>query len=87
MAKRRTVPRHGQIGWGLLAMHDKVGRRGLWWRRQVEAGEVSAIELCSGREGDDAEVRIERASLPDRTFYELSVVLELAEQPLVEDLE
>lgn len=40
-------------GYHLLAMHDSSGRRGLWVR--VASDE---IELCSGREGDDAYVKL-----------------------------
>ena len=32
-------------------MHDAAGRRGLWFKETE-----NTIELCSGREGDDAHV-------------------------------
>ena len=46
---RGTLP-----GYELLAMHDPSGRRGLWARY-----EEAAVELCAGREGDDAYVCFE----------------------------
>ena len=34
-------------------MHDPAGRRGIWYRESP-----GVVELCAGRDGDDAYVRI-----------------------------
>jgi len=47
-------------------MHDPAGRRGIWYR--VQDG---VLEVRGGRRGDDADARIERASLPAKEFDEL----------------
>ena len=41
-------------GWELIAVPD--GRRGLWMRRS-SSGFI--LELCAGREGDDAYVKLD----------------------------
>ena len=41
--------RYLEAGWRPVCMHDPAGRRGLWVRVLP-----TTIELCSGREGDDA---------------------------------
>lgn len=46
-------------GWICISMHDPAGRRGLWFRRTSDGG----VELCAGREGDDAWAKVE----PDGT--------------------
>lgn len=48
-------------GWILCAMNDPTGRRGIWFRETPEA-----VELCSGREGDDSFVSIALAE-PERS--------------------
>ena len=47
-----TLRAHG-TDWALCAMHDPSGRRGVWYR--LFSG---GIEICAGREGDDAYYRI-----------------------------
>jgi len=45
--------------WTLIAMHDEAGRRGVWYRADIEPGsQVNTIELCAGREGGDDFVRL-----------------------------
>lgn len=55
------------------------GRRSLWARLKTHEepthDRTDAIELCAGREGDDAYVRIERGSIPDAMFEALDNVL------------
>lgn len=46
--------RASQPGWQCASMHDPAGRRGIWFRRESPG----AVEVCAGREGDDAYVRI-----------------------------
>jgi len=53
-------------GWRCASMHDPAGRRGIWYR--VQDG---VLEVRGGRRGDDADARIERASLPAKEFDEL----------------
>lgn len=38
-------------GWRLVAMNDPSKRRGIWYRPSEDK---QSIELCAGREGDDA---------------------------------
>lgn len=47
--------RYRNTGWLLIAMHDPVGRRGVWARVDRTQG---IMELCAGREGDDAYLKI-----------------------------
>jgi hypothetical protein len=49
-----NMARKDEPGWIPIAMHDPVGRRGLWYRLR----EGFVVELCSGREGEDAFARI-----------------------------
>ena len=61
-------------GYVTCAMHDPAGRRGLWARATE-----NAIELCSGREGDDSYVCLrEGDTLTAETMQNLSEVLERA---------
>lgn len=48
------VNRVAEPGWRRIGRIDAVGRRSLWIREHS----FGAIELCAGREGDDAYVRI-----------------------------
>lgn len=43
--------RCNEPGWEAVAVPD--GRRGLWFRRDPQTGKM---EICAGREGDDAHV-------------------------------
>ena len=45
---------HTKDGMNCVAMHDPVGRRGLWFKRVSD----DAISVRAGREGDDAEAII-----------------------------
>jgi len=56
--------RGGEPGWERIGLFDSAERRALWRRviGEDEFGEPDAIELCSGREGDDAFVRIDRSN-------------------------
>lgn len=45
--------RYLEPGWRRIGRIDKQGRRSLWIRESRDA-----VELCAGREGDDAYVRI-----------------------------
>lgn len=50
-------------GWELCSVHDRSGRRGIWYRRingpdqlidgMTCKGPLVALEVCGGREGDD----------------------------------
>jgi hypothetical protein len=49
---------HGGVGlWVRIGRQDSTGRRSLWFRESKHC-----IELCSGREGDDAYVQIYRSN-------------------------
>ena len=55
---------HGDhSGWTRIGRYDSARRRSLWIRLigEDESGGVQAIELCSGREGDDAYVKLTSA--------------------------
>lgn len=56
-------------GWRCAAMHDPSGRRGLWYRdvrmgpepthlELLHPGPRVGVEVCAGREGDDAFVAL-----------------------------
>jgi hypothetical protein len=70
-------------GWKKIGVTCPAGRRSLWVRwfaRELEAEnrlptQVTAIELRAGREGDDAEVRIERGELDEAKFEALLDVM------------
>lgn len=62
--------RHHEPGWRRIGRIDSDGRRSLWIRETTDC-----IELCAGREGDDAYVRID-ASNPQ--WRELEDVLSRA---------
>lgn len=49
----RPVSRHLEPGWRRIGRIDGQRRRSLWIRETSDA-----LELCAGREGDDAYVRI-----------------------------
>lgn len=55
--------RGGEDGWVRIGRYDSARRRSLWMRLvgADEIGNVTAIELCSGREGDDAYVKLTAA--------------------------
>jgi hypothetical protein len=61
------VNRCFEPGWEQIGSYDHVGRRGMWVRFHD-----GAFELCSGREGDDAYVRIDTSN---EAFPELERVL------------
>lgn len=69
--------RYEQPGWELCAMHDPAGRRGLWARFSSGPDSIpSVIEICAGREGDDAYVRIEQGkALTEEQMYWLQDAL------------
>lgn len=48
--------RASEDGWQEVVMRDPSGRRGLWMRVTG-----TTVELCAGREGDDAYVKLEGA--------------------------
>ena len=52
--------RGGESGWVRIGLYDSVRRRSSWVRLvgEDDMGNVQAIELCSGREGDDAYVKL-----------------------------
>jgi hypothetical protein len=58
-------------GWGCIAMHDPVGRRGLWTRIEGDS-----FELCSGREGDDYVIKF--SGLTDKQLYFIADVMHAA---------
>lgn len=45
-------------GWRRIGRIDSAGRRSLWIRETWNRDGPACIELCAGREGDDAYVRI-----------------------------
>lgn len=58
-------------GWGLIVLPDPAQRRGLWFRLQD-----GALELCSGREGDDCYARLSIGDhLTEKVFVDLIEVL------------
>lgn len=74
-----------KAGWKCIAMHDPAGRRGVWYRttpRDVRTDQkiqepVGTIEMCAGREGDDAYVIIAVGTVMDeRKMYDLLSLLE-----------
>jgi len=59
------VNRTADKTWRLVAMHDPAGRRGLWFKTRYDnRGNFYGIELCSGREGDDAYASFLRDQVP-----------------------
>ena len=48
------MQRYKEPGWERVTPPDKAGRRALWMREVPGGG----LELCAGREGDDAYVKI-----------------------------
>lgn len=76
-------------GWVKIGITCSAGRRSLWWRVNLRAGlleeeinvveikDIASIELCAGREGDDAYVRIENDG--GKQFYDLWDVLSCAQ--------
>jgi hypothetical protein len=48
-----SLNRFTEPGWRRIGRIDAVGRRSMWIRETA-----GSIELCAGREGDDAYVRI-----------------------------
>lgn len=55
-----SLLRYKQPGWELAAMNDPAGRRGIWYRATFAGeNELVALEVCGGREGDDAYARFE----------------------------
>lgn len=70
-----------QAGWKKIGITCSSGRRSLWFKIDIEEDRdpyrSSTIELCAGREGDDAYVKISREDFP--LFDELLDVLLTAE--------
>lgn len=63
------------IGWKEVIIPDPQGRRGLWVR--MNGAPDTEIELCAGREGDDAHVRLYEGQVIDkRTIYLLRDVID-----------
>jgi hypothetical protein len=55
-------------GYLCAAMHCPSGRRGLWFRQNPDG----TLEICAGREGDDAYARITNPKLAAEVFEVLS---------------
>ncbi len=54
-----ALMRAAQPGWVRIGLYDKPERRALWCRIVGDDDDApEAIELCAGREGDDAFVRL-----------------------------
>lgn len=61
--------RQAEEGFTRIGRIDSVGRRSLWLKIEQSFGEMpAAIVLRAGREGDDAEVRIEQGDLSKEKF-------------------
>lgn len=78
-----TKVRCGETGWTKIGITCNAERRSLWlrWTRQPVEGsktltQTTALELCSGREGGDAHVRVDS---DDPVFADLAEVLSYAE--------
>jgi len=67
MIKADGYHRASDPGWVCVGMNDTSARRGVWYREDGDA-----IELCSGREGDDGYVRL---VLPEAERLALESVL------------
>ena len=91
--KRNQMIRASKEGYVRIGRYDKAGRRSTWVRlntfeKEPREGlmfldsEFSSIEICSGREGDDAYVKIESSN---PAFYELLSVLEYSVGNVPED--
>lgn len=65
-----SLNRCGEAGWVRVGLFDDAERRSLWVRYTK-----SALELCSGREGDDAYARVEAS---DPAFGQLYDVISRA---------
>lgn len=50
--------RYQEPGWRRIGRIDSTGRRSLWIRETWTGDGPACIELCAGREGDDAYVRL-----------------------------
>jgi hypothetical protein len=61
MCNRKDEP-----GYKVIAMHDPSGRRGVWYR----ANNDGSIELCAGRDGNDAYVRLDDGARVTATLLE-----------------
>lgn len=58
--------------WTLIAMHDPVGRRGVWMRARS-----TTFEICSGREGKDNYVCLKLGEpFTDKQLFELVAIAE-----------
>ncbi len=67
--------RASQPGWVRIGVTCSAGRRSMWARITPESGEPTSLELCAGREGDDAYLLVRRG---DPAFDGLLAVVETA---------
>lgn len=81
------MTRLDEPGWVQIGLMCASGRRSLWWRvtedPDTKDGPPAAMELCAGREGDDAYARFDRPQrIPEgefRRYWDLWEVLSTAE--------
>ena len=48
-----------ESGWERVTPFDSAKRRALWMREEKQGDDLVALEMCAGREGDDAYARLE----------------------------
>jgi hypothetical protein len=68
-------------GWMRIGIYDDAQRRSLWLRMSDEA-----IELCSGREGDDKYVRIARDNPSFDDLHDVMCGIRFARERLIDKL-
>lgn len=65
--------RSSEPGYILAAMNDPSGRRGIWYR---QADRSDPIDICGGREGDDAHVTLKIGDvITPRMLFDLEDIL------------
>lgn len=65
--------RSSEAGYVLAAMNDPSGRRGIWYR---QTDRNTPLEICGGREGDDAYVKMTIGeAITPRMLFEVEDIL------------
>ena len=90
-----SLLRIAQSGWENIGITCPAGRRSLWMRLTMNDGKFSTeepdqpgirqarrIELCAGREGDDAYVSIEHSNPAFDALLDVLLTAPVADQPL-----
>lgn len=81
-----SVHRCLEPGWYLAVRDDPSRRRGIWIKEtRGEGGRIVQVELCAGREGDDAYVQIVDGQAPTaRDLHDLVDCIECGRAPEID---